>query len=246
MQTKIIKALFLSALFFSTGAIYANEPLGDSRAVFTRSELDSARTDPDYYTLNPASIKITRLETAEEKDLSYLNRTGLDMAGFQVFIDQVINIGTKVWDIIKLNAPVVNIETSYATAVPQGITAWNQLAGWQKPRSSTYSFSAKNLYGTTVIDVKYKVVYTYGGAYGGKGKYLTGVTLIPATTNVSWGYRFSLTAEVPDSTVVNAGSDADPIAAMQLKAAWKITTTFKENNGARIYYMQGDGYFEEL
>ena len=41
------------------------------------------------------------------------------MGVVQVLLDQVINIGAKLWDIIKQNAPVVNVSTSYAVAVPQ-------------------------------------------------------------------------------------------------------------------------------
>ena len=214
-------------------------------AAFTRHETDYARTDPKYFTLNPASIQVTRLAEAEE-DFSYLNGVRTDLGVVQVLLDQVINIGAKLWDIIKQNAPVVNVSTSYAVAVPQGITEWNQLSGWKKPKSYTYVFSARNFYGAKVVDVRYKVIFTYGGAYKGKGQYLTGVTMIPSTTNVSWGYRFSLAAKVPDSTIVNTGTDSDPVAAMQLNAVWQIATTLKENNGTSVYYIQGDGYFEEL
>ena len=220
------------------------EPAGS--AAFTRYESDYARTDPGYFTLNPASIQVTRLAEAEEEDLSYLNGARADLGVIQVLLDQVINIGAKLWDIIKLNAPVANVSTSYAVAVPQGITEWNQLAGWKKPKSYTYVFSARNFYGAKVVDVRYKVIFTYGGGYKGKGQYLTGVTMAPSATNVSWGYRFSLSAKVPDSTIVNAGTDTDPIAAMQLNAVWQIATTLKENNGTSVYYIQGDGYFEEL
>ncbi|MFA6434838.1 MAG: hypothetical protein WCW52_09100 [Elusimicrobiales bacterium] len=246
MHDKIIRALLISVFFFSTTAVYADELHGDGGAGFTRLESESARTDPDYYSIDPASIKITRLDATEENDISYLRAKRLDPGGIPVLIDQIINIGAKIWDIVKLNAPTADIETTYATALPQGITAWNQLAGWQRPKSYTYGFSVKNLYGATVVNVKYKVMFTYGGSYNGKGRYLTGVTMLPVSADVSWGYRFSLSAQVPDSTVVNMGTGSDPVAALQLNTVWKITTSLKDSNGAGAYYMQGDGYFEEL
>ncbi len=245
MTDKTIKTLLVSALFLPMAVLYAGEPL-NNRATFTKSEASYARTDPDYFTINPASIKITRLETNEEKDLTYLGPVKADVGGALVIIDQIINIATKVWDIVKQNAPVVEIDTKYATAVPQGITAWNQLSEWNKPNSYLYGFYAENLYGAKIADIKYRVVFTAGGKYNGKGLYLTGVTVIPTATNVAWGYRFSLSAQVPDSTIANVGTEADPIASLQLNSAWKIHTPVKESNGTSVYYIQGDGYFKEI
>ena len=246
MPNKIIKALLAAGLFFSMAALYADEPLDGDKTAFTKSELDGVRTDPAYFTINPASVKITRLEVTEENDFSSLGPVRDDSASSLVIIDQIVNTAARIWDIIKQNAPVVNLDTKYATAVPQGITAWNQLTEWKKPKTYIYGFYAENLYGATTIDVTYKVIFTAGGKYKGKGQYLTGVTVIPTTTNVSWGYRFSLAAQVPDSTIANVGTNKDPIASLQLKSAWKISTAIKESDGVSVYYIQGDGYFEEI
>ncbi len=246
MTDKIIKTLLVSVLFFSLTAVYADEPLQNDRAVFTKSELSRAQSDPDYYTINPASIKITRLEVREEKDLSYLNPAKTDAGGPLVIIDQIINIASRIWDIIQQNSPVTNLDAKYAAAVPQGITSWSQLAEWKRPKSYVYGFYAENLYGVTAINVTYKVMFTFGGKYKGKGQYLTGVTVVPTTADVAWGYRFSLSAQVPDSTIANVGTNTDPVASMQLKSAWEISTVLKDSNGASVYYIQGDGYFEEI
>ena len=250
MSNKIIKGLLISALFCSMTSVYAEESvqerLQNEKVVFRASEKAAAKRNPKAYTINPASIRITRMEVTEEKDFSYLGPVKTNVGNPLVIIDQIINIATKIWDIIKQNAPVVEIDTKYAAAVPQGITAWNQLSEWKKPRTYVYGFSAKNLYGVTTIDVRYKVVFTSGGRYKGQGQYLTGVTVIPMTTNVSWGYRFSLAAQVADSTIANVGTDKDPIASLQLKSAWKISTAIKQSNGTSVYYIQGDGYFEEI
>lgn len=244
MSNKIIGTLLTVSLFSPITAVYAQELLKDDRPVFKTSEAEDARTDPDYHTINPASIKVTRVEVTEEKDFSYLGPERSDDP--LVILDQIINIFNKTWTIIKQNAPVVNINAKYAAAMPQGISGWNQLAEWKKPRTYLYSFYAENLYGVKTIDVTYKVVYTSGGRYKGKGLYLTGVTVIPTVADVSWGYRFSLAAAVADPTIANVGTEKDPVAAMQLKLGWKISTALKDVNGTSIYYIQGDGYFEEI
>lgn len=252
MSTKIFQTLLASVLLFSFAPAYAQEkddnPLKDEKIVFDNYEVQSYFRYPDYYTINPASIKITVQEVTEEADLSYLP-TPSPKVGEEsplVIIDQIINIANKIWQIIKLNAPVSTINTKYASAVPEGITAWTQLSEWKKPKTYVYGFYAENLYGLTMVDVKYKVIYTYGGKYKGKGYYLTGVTVTPTVVDVGWGYRFSLGASVPDSTITNIGTSANPVAALQLKLMWKISTVMKDSTGTSIYYIQGDGYFEEI
>jgi len=250
MSKHLGKALLASCLLFTVSAVRSEEPVQElfrnDKADFRASEKLSARRDPKAYTIDPASIRITRLEAVEEKDLSYLGPVVSEVGGALVIIDQIINIASKVWNIIQQNAPVVNIDTQYAAAVPQGITAWNQLSEWKKPKSYIYGFRAKNLYGASTVDVKYKVIFTPDGKYKGKGRYLTGVTVVPTVVNVSWGYRFSLTAQVPDSTIINEGTDEDPIASLQLKIAWRISSAIKSTDGASVYYIRGDGGFEEI
>ncbi|MBI4656876.1 MAG: hypothetical protein HY746_09060 [Elusimicrobia bacterium] len=215
---------------------------------FSKSELEFARKYPDYFTLNPESIKVTLYEVVEEKDTSYIKEPKEDPKDQDPFviIDQIINIASKIWAIVEKNKPVVDIDTKYATAVPEGISAWTQLSEWKKPKTYIYGFYAENLYGSVMIDLKYKVTFTYGGKYKGKGLYLTGVTVVPTTVSVGWGYRLGISAFAPDSTIANVGTHESPVASMQLKLTWKISTPIKEQNGTSVYYIEGNGYFEEI
>jgi hypothetical protein len=45
---------------------------------------------------------------------------------------------------------------------------------------------------------------------------------------------------------VNVGTSNNPIAALQLKVSWSASSVLKEYDGTGVYYIQGDGYFEEL
>lgn len=163
-----------------------------------------------------------------------------------VILDHIINIGTKIWNIIEKNKPVVDVKTQYATALPQGLTHWDSLSGWKPPKGTVYGFYAKNSYGMTVINVKYQVLRTYGGSYKGKGAYLTAVTIEPLQVDVAWGYHFSLSVEIPDSSIVNAGTDADPVAGMMANIHYQISTPVKDSQGKAIYYVQGDGKFQQV
>jgi hypothetical protein len=216
---------------------------------FTQYEKDSARAYPEYYTINPKSIRIKLLAVSEEPDMSYVKlqeQPPKDLAAILVSIDTIVNIASKVWDIVQANKPVVNLESKYATAYPQGITSASQLAQWSKPKSYLYGFYAENLYGGVMIDSKHKVTFSYNGAYKGKGKYLTAVAVIPTVASVAWGYKFYMKAAVPDSTIANVGTDTDPVAAMQLKLNWQMSSALKVVDGSSVYYVQGDGYFEEI
>ena len=230
-------------------AVFENRQAAQEMPVFTRSERSAAKSNPDYYTINPKSVKITLIETTEEPDMQYVQlqeATSKDAASTLVLLDGIVNTASKAWQIVQGNAPVVNINTKYATAYPQGVTSASQLAQWNRPKTYSYGFYAENLYGSVMINCKYKVSYSYGGTYKGKGAYLTGVTVIPNVASVAWGYKFYMSASVPDSTIANVGTDTDPIAALQLNLNWKMATVLKEVDGASVYYVQGNGYFNEI
>ncbi len=217
--------------------------------VFTAEEVKAAEALPGYFTIDPESIRIVELpveETAANKDGgNFPGENRADEDPF-VIIDKIINIVERIWAIIEANKPVVDINTQYANAVPEGITHWAQLSEWKPPETKAYGFYAKNGFGVDTVEVIYQVTRTYGGKYKGKGQYLTAVTVNPLTVNVLWGYRFSLNAEVPDSTVVNVGTSEDPVAALQLTLGWRIATVIQSTDGRGIYYMQGDGFFKEM
>jgi len=224
-------------------------PTPENSPEFTRQEQDLSKTYPGYFEINPDSVKVTLIEVKEEPSMDYVRlqeQPPKDIAGIVVTIEKIVNIASKVWEIVKENRPVTNIETKYATAYPEGVTSATQLAGWSRPKTYVYGFYAENLYGSVMIDCKYKFSYTYNGAYKGNGKFLTGVAIIPEVAKVGWGYKFYMSAAVPDSTIANVGSDTNPVAAMQMKLTWKMSTVLKEVTGTSVYYVEGSGYFDEI
>jgi len=248
-----LSALFLVGLLCVPATLTAQDLViratPENSPEFTTREKDLARTYPEYFTINPASVRATLIEVTEEKDMSYVRlqeQPPKDLAGILVSVDQIVNIASKIWQIVKDNQPVVDVNTKYATAYPYGITSATQLANWSRPKSYVYGFYAENLYGSVMIDCKYKFSYTYNGAYKGIGKFLTGVAVVPTSITAGWGYKFYMNAEVPDSTIANVGTDANPVAAMQMKLSWKMSTVLKEVTGTSVYYVEGTGYFEEI
>lgn len=252
-KTNVLCAIMVVAFL---GLFAKTSEAEDLISAFSESEIKAAELMPDYFTIDPESIRIVELPTekpAASENKEYfpgLSPTdpGLNSNGNDPFviIDKIINIVERIWAIIEKNKPVVDINTQYANAVPEGITHWAQLNEWKPPETKTYGFYAENKFGINMVEVIYQVTRTYGGKYKGKGQYLTAVTVNPLSVNVRWGYKFSLNAKVPDSTVVNVGTSEDPMAALQLTLSWRISTVIQSTDGRGVYYMQGDGFFKNM
>lgn len=207
---------------------------------FSSDEKHAALITPEYFTIDMKSVTVEPL--AETVPLP--PAVGGSPAPSVADLGTIINIGKQVWDIIVANKPVVDVQTSYAAAMPKGITEAAQLSGWKAPEATVYQLKAKNVYGTEVINLRYAVLRTYGGAYKGRGRFLTAVAVQPMKVDVLWGYRFTMEASAKSTT--NAGTASDPIGALMLVLNWKIETPLKESRGSGVYYVQGDGLFKEL
>lgn len=164
-------------------------------------------------------------------------------------LDQIVELFGKIMKIIEENKPVVDVRTDYFTAVPAGTREnWDMLAGWKAPKGDVYELTAKNGFGARVVRLRWQVLRTYGGQVkGGKGRYLTGVTIEPLIVDVAWKYKVTMTADAPPSTVVNIGTHEDPVAAMTARLFWRIETPIKDVQGRALYYLRGDtGALQEL
>ena len=212
---------------------------------FSTKEYQAAQKDPKSFTLDESSLRIETLGPTVSPT-AIKSPGGGDGVDPTVILDQIINIGQKIWKIIVDNKPVVDVHNQYATALPKGATRWDSMGGWQAPKGTIYGLTAKNAYGITVINVRYQVLRTYGGSYKGKGKYLTAVTVEPLLVEVAWGYHYTMEAAVPDTSIVNVGTTENPVAAMMAQLAWRIQTPIKDSQGKGIYFLQGDGAFKEI
>lgn len=206
-------------------------------------------TDPKYFTADENSITIEEVtDGVIQPPADYLMppASAKDITGTIGTIDSIVNLVDKIWTLIEKNQPVVSVTTHYANAVPYGMTHWSQLQGWSRPAVKKYAFAMKNGFGSEVVKVTYQVHYTHSGNLAGKGKFLTGVTIEPINITTAWGYKVTLVSEVPDSTIANVGTSADPVASMQVQLRWTVHTAVKDITSKAIYYVQGDGTLQEI
>jgi len=162
----------------------------------------------------------------------------------EVFVDQIINIGKKVWAIIDAGRPVVNVRMDVANALPKGVSCWSDLAGWNIPRSKVYQVVYENGFGMAVVDYTYRVTFTAGGSADGVGQYITNATFMPANIEVGWGFEFAASAEIP--SVFNTGSNEQPVAGMQMNMKWMVKSAMAHNVATESFYVGGDNKMKKL
>jgi len=159
-------------------------------------------------------------------------------------IGAIVRIGKEIWKVIEKNKPVVNASIDFANILPKANPNWMELENWKAPQSRVYHVQYKNLYNMTVVDYSYRVLFTSGGTFNGKGKYLSHVTILPANLNVLWGYRFN--SEVKIANIVNQGTTESPVAGAEMQVTWSVNTPLVSSQSSSSYFMNGNGYFNDL
>jgi hypothetical protein len=227
--------------------------MGLVNAASTNSELTK---NPAYFQLKKPVIKEVDSQEISLNAVGFLGGNkceavkpmALDIVGeisnATVVIDQVINLGKKVWALVAEGKPVVNFKSDVASALPQGITCWSDLTNWSNPISKTYEIIYENGFGMEVIRLQYRVIMVSGGSYQGQGKYVGYATVVPADMHVAWGFNLDVNVAVP--VVFNQGTKENPIAGLNLDLKWKTTTPFQSEEGTHSFFMNGMGQFQSL
>ncbi len=161
-----------------------------------------------------------------------------------VILDQIMNLGVRIWSIVEDGKPVVNTTAQTANALPKGLSCWADLQGWRVPTTKLYQIAYTNGFGMEVVKFVFRLTFTHGGNLSGMGQYITNATMMPAELNVGWGYTFNAQGAVP--SVFNAGSVEAPLAGMQMVITWKVDTVLKHMEKSETFYLQGDGQLIHL
>jgi hypothetical protein len=224
-------------------------PLLVGLAVASAAKANSvSELEKNFFSIQTVSIE--KIEDDTDKSLDdYLRLQNDDCAGdsglvmrqqdFDISLDQIINIGKKIWEVIVANKPVVDVQTSTANALPKGIQCWDQLENWQFPKAQSYRIVYKNLMGVEVVRFTFRVIFTYGGQFNGTGHYITNATIIPAEVRVVWGYTFN--AKVNVAKVVNLGSRRNPKAGLEMSMDWVVKNPLIEDRKVSTFFLSGTG-----
>jgi hypothetical protein len=243
MSAKAVLGLAVVSLNFACGK---SGPLDDAKVVSSHSTQVDGLNLTVQEVETPADVKasvaaaISRASSLEgEKNVQPKDGglgDGLDSAN--VIVDKVINLGKKVWKVIADNQPVLNLKFDFANALPQGVKAATDLAGFSELQFKSFVYSGTNGFGAEVFKVQYTVVYQFGGAYSGKGAYINAASVVPQDVSVLWGYDLGM--DVQNVAVSNIGTSESPVASMTLMAHIKVSTVLKKTEINELFSIRGD------
>lgn len=161
-----------------------------------------------------------------------------------VWIDQVVNLGVKIYNLVAEGRPVVSVKVETANAIPKGLTCWTQMTGWSAPQTQVFRVSYENFYGMKVIDFAFRVGFISGGSYQGKGKYVAQAQITPAEINVFWGFNLNAVVEIPQ--VYNQGTSEDPVAGLQMALKWTVDTVLQHQEQTEMFFVNGNNQLVHL
>ncbi len=159
----------------------------------------------------------------------------------------LVALGEDIYNLVSKGKP--NIATDYApiSVVPKidGQPAdILETENWKMPASYTYEVVYENTYGMDVVTFRYTVIYSYGGSFNGKGKYLTAVQIIPEQVHVLWGFDFTATMKL--GGIANHGTRDNPIAGATLLLEHKVSNIINSNLETYAFQVVGNGTFKKI
>jgi len=140
-------------------------------------------------------------------------------------IDQLIDIGKKVWEIIKAGKPVVDYKNDWAGAIPKGVD-WMDLEGFKDMSYGPFGWEFKNAVGATNVRFRWHFAYSCKGSYDGHGAFLMNVGTAIEEIYAAWGFTVNVNATVDDKPT-NYGTKIDPIAGLGVEVTIDVKTVLQ-------------------
>ncbi len=201
---------------------------------------NTMETMPDGSTIEVRLIEEAPASIEELKQLDLVARQQCSANTPKRFnLQGLITLGKEIWQIVKDGAPVVNFKSESASVIPQGALCPFYMSSWSLPLVKTFELNYKNKFGMEMIYFTYKVIYSYGGSYQGKGAYLANVSIHPKDIRLKWGQSFD--ASVKIASALNIGTQENPIAGLEISLDWVIQNPIMNTQSNRTYFVDGLG-----
>lgn len=156
---------------------------------------------------------------------------------------KLIAFGKEIYKIVDAGKPIVTIESKPVQVLPLGqgeqVINATDLTSWKAPKVKKFRVETKNYLGVSPVVFEFMVIFSYGGQFEGKGRYITGAQIRPIFVDVKWGYKFDAAFKV--QTIVNEGSVDFPIAGAVLELDSSIATILQEQKASQLFYINGEG-----
>ncbi len=170
--------------------------------------------------------------------------SGLDQ--IILVVDKVIAIGEKIWKIIEANRPVVNVDSKVISVLPNNPGTWDTMAGWSPIQTKEVAIKITNsipFYPWTMVDLKYRLTYQYGGSVQGNGRYLANIRVTPEINVMP---TVNVTSEVLFDTPQNIGKVGEtPVAGIPITIITRIQGKLNSMVISKSFFVTGNGLFTQ-
>ncbi len=233
----IITILFLSNMWAAPGDVrYLSFETEEN---FSSGDFIDRQKESGYFTIK--HIKVTELEVSEEDRADGLVEK--ELGSFIMTAQNLIALGTKIWEIIKEGRPVSNVQMATPISVlpktgDEG-QVFSEMENWSAPQVRKYHVEYTNLWGMNVVSFTYMIHFQPNGEYRGKGQYLTGLKFTASQVSVAWGFQFDASSELV--TISNRGRAADPVAGATIEIQYKISSMIQNITAGQTFHVTGEG-----
>lgn len=242
-KSKLLQGLVLS---FVVGAFsfqaYAKQLPFTVTNLQTAGQANLKSADEAYFTIS--SVEVNEIDPSNfVVNNNQPNNKAFDLGKVIMTIDKLVALGKKLYAIVEAGKPVVDVNMNNKASVLPNVdkpnTAMYNMSNWKAPKTRVYKVEFKNLFGMSVVSFNYAVTFEYGGKYQGKGAYIHAARIAADQVDVAWGFNFKATTEAV--SIVNRGSQDDPVAALTFKLNYTAKSVLKEIQSEESFYVTGDG-----
>lgn len=163
-------------------------------------------------------------------------------------VDKLIAIGQKIIPTIEKGKAVVTNNSMAAVSVLPRLETVNpvvhDMGNWSIPVTKHYKIAYNNGLGSEVVSFVYSVTYQYGGTYGGKGKYLTGIRASARNINIAWGFDLDASSQLVQ--ISNVGTVEDVIAGATIEISYTVKNWTRTITTVQSFFVAGDNRLYKL
>jgi hypothetical protein len=157
----------------------------------------------------------------------------------------VVALGDAIYELLKKNAPVIRTDYAPISVVPRdpndksnAVDIWD-MEGFSMPVEKRYQTRITDKVGKEAVIFDYKLMYSYGGSYNGKGKFLTGITIVPGNIVAKRGWTVDSSMKL--SGIMNHGTKDDPIAGAIITIKYNISSLGRATERNDTIHIMGNG-----
>jgi hypothetical protein len=132
---------------------------------------------------------------------------------------ELVALGESIYTLVQKGKPNITTDFSPINVVPKDATTRQpvdpmDLEGSSDPVRRQYVMTVKNVLGHTLVSFKYKLIFSYGATYDGRGRYVQNAMIIPVDIWVIYGW--DVNASMKLLGITNKGTRENPVASAHM------------------------------